>query len=382
MRMVAALFLLLHGVAHLVGFRAAFWPSAKLVAKSSLWAGVLPLGPLAIKSFGVGWLLLALAYFGSAGLLLVGSASFTHCALWTTALSLALCALFWPEAKVGLFIDAALLVALTLHSRGTSAHLSHAFREELRVAALPNEAGSSELIDEAALAHLPEPVRRYLRFMGAVGRPRDWSLRARFVARFRREPGEWLNCEAVQYDTRRPLSRVFYMRLSLGGVLPVTVRDVYLKGHGRMSAKAFDWVSVAEGTGYELDVGELVTYLNDAILMAPSLLLGPEATWREVDPRSFDVTLKDDSLAATARVWLDENGAPVDFSTTDRFYDRPDGRRVRTEWRTPVEGWQDAQGRRLPTRARAVWHLASGPFPYADFVIDPKQIDFNVPPPR
>ena len=55
---------------------------------------------------------------------------------------------------------------------------------------------------------------------------------------------------------------------------------------------------------------------------------------------------------------------------------------MRTEWRTPVEGWQEAQGRRLPTRARAVWHLASGPFPYADFVIDPKQIDFNVPPPR
>ena len=133
------------------------------------------------------------------------------------------------------------------------------------------------------------------------------------------------------------------------------------------------------GSGYELDVGELVTYLNDAILMAPSLLLGPETTWTSVDSRSFDVTLRDGSLSVTARVWLDEQGAPTDFSTADRFFDTPDGRRVRTEWRTPVSGWQEVAGRKLPTRAQAVWQLPTGPFPYADFSVDPAQIAFNVP---
>jgi hypothetical protein len=101
-------------------------------------------------------------------------------------------------------------------------------------------------------------------------------------------------------------------------------------------------------------------------------------TWKSVDQNSFDVTLTDGKLSVTARVWLDERGAPVDFSTTDRFYDTPDGKRVRTEWRTPVSGWQDVGGRKLPTRARAVWHLPSGDFPYADFSIDPSQIAFNV----
>jgi hypothetical protein len=236
------------------------------------------------------------------------------------------------------------------------------------------------VVDDAALAPLPPPVQRYLRFMGVVGRPRAWSLRARFVARFRRAPGPWLACEALQYDTRLRISRLFYMQLNLHGVLPVTVRDTYLQGRGVMSAKAFDWFRVAEGTGNELDLGELVTYLNDAILMAPSLLLGPETTWRAVDADSFDVSLNDGGLSVTARVWLDESGAPRDFSTTDRFFDAPDGKRIRTEWRTPISGWQDAGGRKLPRRAQAVWMLPGGPFPYADFSIDPAQIAHDVPP--
>ena len=170
------------------------------------------------------------------------------------------------------------------------------------------------------------------------------------------------------------------MQLSLKGLLPVTVRDTYSSGHGKMSARAFDLFNVAEGNGYELDVGELVTYLNDAILMAPSLVVGQETTWAEVDAHSFDVTLRDSGLSVTARVWLDAQGAPTDFSTTDRFLDTADGKRVRTEWRTPVSGWQDVGGRKLPTRAQATWQLPSGPFAYADFSVDAKWIAFNVPP--
>lgn len=281
---------------------------------------------------------------------------------------------------MGIAIGLVLLLGLLLAARGTSRHLQRAFRDELRQASLPIARDPPQLIDEQAISGLPAPVQRYLRFMGAVGRPRDWSLRARFKARFRTAPGDWLACEALLYDSRPQLSRVFYMQLALKKLLPVTVRDTYLGGHGRMRAKAFDLFEVAEGHGPELDVGELVTYLNDAILMAPSLLLGPETSWQEVDERSFDVTLNDGSLHVKARVWLDERGAPLDFSTTDRFFDQPDGQRVRTEWRTPVSGWQDLNGRKLPTRAEAVWQLKTGPFSYADFSFDPSLIDFNVPP--
>src|SRR5262245_58844121 len=107
--------------------------------------------------------------------------------------------------------------------------------------------------------------------MRVVGRERDFSLRASFSGRFRRDASGWSTCEVEQYDSRGPVTRAFMMKLSLQGLLPVTVRDEYVHGRGSLEVRAFDLARVAQGNGYELDVGELVTYLNDAILMAPSL---------------------------------------------------------------------------------------------------------------
>ena len=115
---------------------------------------------------------------------------------------------------------------------------------------------------------------------------------------------------------------------------PDVGRDTYLNGHGRMVGRLFDLVTIVDGRGPEFDIGELTTYLNDAILIAPSMLLGPATTWREVDDDSFDVTLTDAGRSVTGRVFVDKRGAPNDFSTTDRFADLPDGL-VRAEWRTP-----------------------------------------------
>ncbi|HEY6079277.1 MAG TPA: DUF6544 family protein [Polyangiaceae bacterium] len=380
MRIAAALFLVLHGLAHLVGFRAAFWPAPSLPVRGNLFGGLLGVGYFGTRALGIIWLLLALGYVLSAALLLVRSPSWSSVTLSVTGASAIMCLMFWPEARIGLVIDIALFAVALAVSRSGGPYLATAFSRELQQAALPAQPGAAAAVDEATLEKLPLPVRRYMRFMGVVGKPRDWSVRARFAARFRLDRGSWLKCDALQYDTRLQVSRIFCMQLSLKGLLPVTVRDTYVHGRGTMLAKAFDTFTVAKGTGPEIDVGELVTYLNDAILMAPSLLLGPEVSWREVDAGCFDVTLCDGALSVSARVWLDEQGAPRDFSTTDRFFDTPDGKRVRTEWRTPVSGFQDANGRKLPRHAQAVWQLPDGPFAYADFSVDPTQVSFNVPP--
>lgn len=258
--------------------------------------------------------------------------------------------------------------------------LAARFAQELEKHGVETSAPEREPIEPNALAALPSPVQRYLGFMRVAGRPRDVSLRAGFSGRFRLDRGRWRRCEVLQYDARAPITRVFMMQLALKGVLPVTVRDEYLRGHGTLEARAFDRLRVAEGHGHELDVGELVTYLNDAILMAPSLLLGPETTWTEVDPDCFHVALTDGALTVAARVQLDARGAPLSFTTTDRFFDAPDGRKVRTAWETPVSGWHEAGERMLPTFAQAIWQLAEGPFPYAELCFEPERIAFNVPP--
>jgi len=371
MRLIAALLFVLHGLAHFVGFRAAFWPAP------IQFRGLVHL-PRRIE--GVAWLLLGIGFIGVAALLLLHHEAWQKALFLAAGGSLLMCAMAWPDAKIGFVIDAVLLVmALLLSPANTGPHLTTAFERELDHAVPPAPVPPVPFIDERSIATLPPPVQRYLQFMGVVGQRRDVSIRATFSARFRRDQGDWLPCEVMQYDSRAPVTRVYMMQLSLRHLLPVTVRDKYVGGRGTLEAKAFDVVEVAKGNGHELDIGELVTYLNDALLMAPSLLLGPETTWTAVDAATFDVALTDGPLVVKGRVSLDARGGPRAFSTTDRFFEMPDGRRVRTEWRTPIYGWQDVGGRKLPTRAQAVWVLPSGPFAYADFTFEPTRITFNGP---
>ena len=149
-----------------------------------------------------------------------------------------------------------------------------------------------------------------------------------------------------------------------------------------MRIKLLDVFTIEDGTGAEFEIGELVTYLNDAVLIAPSMLLVPEVVWSSVDGGSFDVALTDHGRTVTARVTIDERGALTEFSTTDRFYyDAQDSNRLRrARWVTPVADWELVAGRRLPAGAQAKWDLPQGPFTYADFRAIPGSLAFNLPP--
>ena len=249
---------------------------------------------------------------------------------------------------------------------------------------LPTGPPSAVPVSENDLAPLPEPARRYLSFMGVVGRPRDWSFRARLKGHFRRTADNaWQEIAAYQYSSGAPeIARIFYMVLRIFG-LPVLGRDTYLHGRGRMLIRPLDLFTVQDGKGREFDVGELVTWLDDAVLLAPSMLLGPHASWSEADSRSFDVSVSDRGRSASARVFVDERGAPSAFLTRDRWYAPPGSKElVRTPWSTPVAGWRAVDGRMLPSEGSAVWKFEGGDLPYARFRFEAGDVVFNVPPSR
>jgi hypothetical protein len=141
-----------------------------------------------------------------------------------------------------------------------------------------------------------------------------------------------------------------------------------------MLGKALDTFTVVDESSEQIAIGECVTYLNDAVLMAPSMLLVPAVTWADAGEDAFDVSLTDHGRTVRARVFLAPDGSPVDFATTDRFYAPPGSTEppARAEWRTPVHGWQEHGGRRLPTKAHAAWMLPSGPLPYIELTFDAK----------
>ena len=245
---------------------------------------------------------------------------------------------------------------------------------------LPASSPAPAVVTEADLGALPDAAVRYLNFMGVAGRPPDSSFVAHFAGRFRLRPRlPWMRCEAWQYNSCPTVARLFHMRITAAGVLPMTGRDAYVHGRGRMHGKLAGLVTVADGAGPENDVSELVTYLNDAVLFAPSMLLALPVSWAAAGEASFDIALEDGGHRVTARVRTDERGAPADFSTDDRWCDLPGGP-ARTRWSTPVAGWTEVNGRHLPSRGSAIWHLSEGPFTYAEFRFSPGGVRYNVLP--
>jgi hypothetical protein len=234
---------------------------------------------------------------------------------------------------------------------------------------------SGEPVHHDQVAALPEPVRRYLDFMQVVGQPRVDRFVVRFQGRFRMKAGApWMPCDAWQVNASSPVARLFCMKLTFARVIPMVGRDTYVDGKGAMHGKVLGLVPVADGEGPDFDEGELVTWLNDALLLAPSMLLDPAVTWEPVDDASFRVAVTDLGRTVTAQVFVDERGAITDFTTTNRFL--ADGKTSRrAEWRTPVPEWITRKGRPFPGAGGAEWHLPEGPLRYIEGHFDPASFE-------
>ncbi|MBB3083622.1 DUF6544 family protein [Geodermatophilus sabuli] len=240
--------------------------------------------------------------------------------------------------------------------------------------------GDPRPVTDDDLAGLPAPAQRWLRWSGVVGRPRDWSFRMRTTGRFRLRPGQaWMPFEAWQYDSGPAVARVYTMRVDLFGVLPMHGVDSYADGVGRMRGTLLGVVPVADGSGPEFDVSELATWVAEAAMTAPSMLLVPATTWSAVDDGCFDLAFDSGGRTVTARLTVAADGRLTGLSTEDRYAALPGGL-VRARWSTPVEGWLTVGGRALPAGGTAVWHLPEGDHVYGRVRVDPASLSWNVPP--
>ena len=127
MRVAFALFLVLHGIAHLVGFLVPFGLAPATAPGQPppprpdvLFGGQLLIGDAAARLLGVGWLALAAAFVVVASGVVRGAAWWPAALAGVAVASLAMSAAFWPGARIGVYIDAlllALVAALLLTGR-------------------------------------------------------------------------------------------------------------------------------------------------------------------------------------------------------------------------------------------------------------------------
>lgn len=215
-------------------------------------------------------------------------------------------------------------------------------------------------ITEEHLFHLPEPVQRYLRSVGIVGKRNIRTVRLKQKGVFRRGQ-RWLPFTAEQFFATDPPGFVWQAQVQFLPLLNFSVTDMFVDGHGRLQAKLLSLFKVVEASGPEADQGELLRYLAE-IAWFPTAWLSPYIEWESIDARAAKVTLRLPSLAVSAVLHFDDESRLC--RVTAQRHMEEGGRFPLRDWSGQVSEYRRIAGLLVPVKANAMWHLESGDLEY------------------
>jgi hypothetical protein len=229
------------------------------------------------------------------------------------------------------------------------------------------------LVTAGMLGNLPDPVRRYLTYAGVIGTPWIDTVRLKQVGTFRQGLDRpWMPLTAEELYTTDPPSLVWNARFKIAGLPLIRAKDKYEGGKGHMFGKVAGLYTVFDARGEELDQATMIRYLNE-MMWFPTAFLGDNISWLTVDDHSAHVTFSDHGKSVSARMYFDDDGRLLNFSTMR--YREISGSYSLDPWSTPITEYGVLAGLRLPTRGKAVWNLDSGDLEYADLEIT--QVEYN-----
>ena len=344
-----------HGLIHLAGFAKAFG-----------YAELPQLAEPISEAMGVLWLIAAVLVVAAASLVvplprwwwLVGALALvaSQCAIASS----------WGDARVGTIVNVLLLagVAYGFASRGP-----FSLRTEYERRVHPVRAAeASAALTAADVAQLPEPVQRYLRGAGALGRPRPRNFRATWRGRMRSSAtSPWMVFTAEQLNTLDPPQRFFWMDAVMKG-MPVDVLHAFDQDGATMQVRLLSFLPMVNARGSELTRAETVTLFNDLCVLAPGALVSPLIAWQSVDALTARArfTLRKNTISA--ELHFNAAGELIDFVSDDRSPAAADrSAPTHMRWSTPLHAYAPMGPARIATRGDAMWHPVTGPYAYGEF---------------
>lgn len=233
----------------------------------------------------------------------------------------------------------------------------------------------TSIITEADLIGLPFPVQKWLRHAGVIGKERIHSVRLKQKGYIRtKQQADWMRFKAEQYYTTREPAFIWYAKVKASPFVWLRGRDKYRNGHGNMLIQLLSLIKIADVSGYEINQGTLIRFLNE-VMWFPAAALQDYISWQEVDDCSAKAVMSYGGVSASALFYFNTKGELVNF-TAKRFGDFGGTFKWET-WSTPIEAHQTINGYSLPTKGSAKWELESGDFQYVK--IELQQVEYNVP---
>lgn len=238
-----------------------------------------------------------------------------------------------------------------------------------------NNSLASDLLTEKDIAHLPLPVKKYLRYTKSVGQPKVKNFRAEFTGGMRSNPGDDpMKLESVQYNFYYNPSRYFYMVARKMG-LPATGLHMYKEGSAAFRVKLLNLLTVVDAKGEKMDQAETVTLFNDMCFIAPPTLIDRRIKWENINDRTVKGIYTNGKISVSAVLYFNEKNELVNFISYDRFH--TDGIKYENyPWETPVEAYREFNGYLLPSKAKLIYKRSDGDFTYGE--LEYKSVKYNL----
>ena len=360
----------IHGLIHLLG-----------AGKGFGWADVSQLQEPISAAAGVVWSAAAVLMVVTGVMLAASRRGWWIVGTFAIAVSQAIIATSWSDAKAGSIVNVVLLAAVVY---GTAANgptsLDAEYRRRVATALTPTVDPAS--VTEQDLAGLPTPVAAYVRQSGAVGQARITNFRADISGRIRGGPTKpWMVFIGQQVNTygANP-SRSFRMDATMAG-LPVDVLHIFADATATMRVRVCSLFPMVNSAGPDMDRAETVTVFNDLCVLAPAAIVDAPITWHPIDDHHTRGTFTNGAQIVTAELTFNDRHELVDFVSDDRMATSSDGRTFTPQrWSTPITENRIFHDRRVASFGEARWHAPEpdGEYTYLEFNLD--DIHYNVVP--
>lgn len=221
----------------------------------------------------------------------------------------------------------------------------------------------SEFFTEDDIKNLPEPVKKYFRHCGYIGKAKMNYMKAEFKnVNFKMSPEKTVNIDYTQYNFVNKPDRFAFIDSDLYGI-PFEGFDSYNDGVGSMKGSIAKLITLFDQRGEEMDKACLVTYLAES-LMFPSAALQDFIVWEEIDETHTKATINYYGISASGIFTFDEDGLWLSFKTSDRVATSMDGSKREADWSAIIEDYQEINGILLPRVVKSIWNYPEGDFVY------------------
>lgn len=358
MRIVLVLLIILHGLIHLMGFAKAFQfgEMAQFTKEIS-------------RPMGILWLLAALLFIVTAIGFFLRKDWWPILGIIMVILSQGLIFTTWADAKYGTIANAIILVVAIIGQSNLT--FENSFKEDV-AAAMSVVAPSPDILKDKDLESLPECVQNYLRYVGALGKPKVYNMKIVFTGEMRDKGKDWFKFTSEQYNFFGSPTRLFFMKAQVMG-LPTYGYHKYTNEVANMRIKLLSLFSVVDLSEPELYPTETVTFFNDLCLFAPAALIDDRISWETLDSLSAKAIFNNNGTKISAILYFNEKGQLINFVSKDRY---SVSEMKAFPFSTPASNYKNINGYQLPSYGEAIWHYPDMDFVYGKFeVVD---ISYNV----